>query len=62
MVQVYDRPLLRSSARAEGASEPMFDRYATDYERPDASVRVTVRALVTQHNRHLISLSDGVLH
>ena len=28
MVRVYDRPLLRSSARAEGAFEPMFDRFA----------------------------------
>ena len=28
MVRVYDRSLLRSSARAEGAFEPMFDRFA----------------------------------
>ena len=26
--RIYDRPLLRSSARAEGAFEPMFDRVA----------------------------------
>jgi hypothetical protein len=26
--RIYDRPLLRSSARAEGAFEPMLDRFA----------------------------------
>ena len=38
----YDRPLLRSSARAEGAFEPMFDRFAMRTTR-DASIRATLR-------------------
>ena len=29
--RIYDRPLLRSSARAEGALELMFDRFAMDH-------------------------------
>jgi hypothetical protein len=38
MVRVYDRPLLRSSARAEGAEEPVFDRFAI------SATKVRIRA------------------
>jgi hypothetical protein len=32
--RLYDRPLLRSSARAEGAVELMFDRFAMELHEP----------------------------
>ena len=35
--RIYDRPLLRSSARAEGAFEPMFDRFAMTTTRSQRS-------------------------
>jgi hypothetical protein len=44
MVLVYDRPLLRSSARGDGALTSNDDRFAIwSYGNPDASIRATWR-------------------
>jgi|GEM_PF-6571244 hypothetical protein len=51
MVRVYDRPLLRSSARGDGALKEKMIAWRLDYWNPDARIRATalsVQPTVTQ--------------
>ena len=55
--RIYDRPLLRSSARAEGAFEPIFDRFAIGSQ--ELFVRrpcVTVMWLICKANTTRIAI------
>ena len=54
MVRVYNRPLLRSSARGDGALKARNDRFAIGLRNPDASIRATLR--IPDFVRHDMSL------